>query len=244
MSSNHFPNRIREFRLQRGWSASHLGQLAGGMAGPTVTRLETGERRLKYDQAQALARALEVSVEALIDPNIAVALQARPVASEPPAKSNARLAGEVNVPTIGSMSRDLPIYGTAAGSEGEGAFFLNFGDVVDRAYRPPSLQGNAKAYGLYVEGQSMVPAFDHGAFVVADPTKKVRPGDNVVVIVLQGDKEHAEPMAFVKEFVKLTTTQLHLRQHNPSKVLVFPVSRIVPGSMHRLLTLAELMGVG
>jgi phage repressor protein C with HTH and peptisase S24 domain len=237
-----FPNRIRELREARNWSATHLGQLAGGMAGPTVTRLETGERRLKHDQAQAIAQALEVSVEALTAAGGAPS--PTPRRTDPTPKSNARIGAEIDLPSHSTMRRDLPIYGTAAGDGGDGAFVINFGDVVDRAYRPPSLLGNTKAYGLYVEGLSMMPAFDHGAFTVADPTKKVRPGDNVVVVVMKSDDEHAERMAYVKEFVKLTATELHLKQHNPAKPLVFPRSRVVPESMHRLLTMAELMGVG
>jgi SOS-response transcriptional repressor LexA len=160
------------------------------------------------------------------------------------APSNVRPGASVEIPDLTVMSRDLPIYGTAAGSNGDGAFFLNFGDMVDRAFRPPSLKGNTKAYGLYVEGQSMAPAFEHGSFIVADPTKKVRPGDYVVVVIMKGDDEHSEPMAYIKEFVKQTATELHLKQHNPPMPLVFPRSRVVPESMHRLLTLAELMGVG
>lgn len=237
-----FPNRIRELREGRSWSATHLGQLAGGLAGPTITRLETGERRLKHDQAQAIAQALEVSVEALTAAE--GASSSGPKRTSPAPVSNARIGAEVDVPSRSTMRRDLPIYGTAAGAEGDGAFILNLGDVVDRAYRPPSLLGNTKAYGLYVEGVSMVPAFDHGAFVVADPTKKVRPGDNVVVTVLQREDEHAERMAYVKEFVKQTATELLLKQHNPAKIITFPRSRVVQESMHRLLTMAELMGVG
>jgi phage repressor protein C with HTH and peptisase S24 domain len=242
-----FPNRIRELREARKWSATHLGQLAGGMAGPTVTRLETGERRLKHDQAQAIAQALEVSIEALTGTDgapLPAPSRAAPTSINPPPTPNARIGAEIDLPNRSTMRRDLPIYGTAAGSDGDGAFFINFGDVVDRTYRPPSLLGNTKAYGLYIEGLSMAPAFDHGSFVVADPTKKVRTGDNVVVIVLQGDDEHAERMAYVKEFVKQTDSDLHLKQHNPSKPLTFPRSRVVPESMHRLLTMAELMGVG
>jgi phage repressor protein C with HTH and peptisase S24 domain len=241
-----FPNRIRELREAKNWSATHLGKLAGGMAGPTVTRLETGERRLKHDQAQAIAQALEVAVEALTNPDAAAAPplpRPVPAADRQPAP-NARIGPEIDLPNRNNMPRDLPIFGTAAGSEGDGAFILNYGDVVDRAYRPPSLLGNTKAYGLYVEGDSMAPAFSHGAFVVADPTKKVRTGDNVVVIVLQGEDEHAERTAYVKQFVRQTATELHLKQHNPEKPLTFPRSRVQSESMHRLLTMAELMGVG
>nr|WP_314074744.1 LexA family transcriptional regulator [uncultured Roseococcus sp.] len=234
-----FPNRIREFREARKWSAAELGKLVG-MAGPTVTRLETGERRLKLDQAQKFADAFGVGVAALTDAGSVLP----PKVAPPPPASNARIAQPVEVPTLGAMRRDLPIYGTAAGSDGDGAFILNAGDVVDRAYRPPSLTGNTKAYGLYVEGDSMAPAYAHGAFVVADPTKKPRPGDNVVVVIVHGDNEHAERMAYVKEFVKQTAAELHLRQHNPPAILVFSRSRVVPDSMHRLLTLGELMGVG
>lgn len=242
-STTEFPNRIRELRLQKGWSATYLGQLAGGMAGPTVTRLETGERRLKHDQAQALAQALGVNVEALTDQKLVIPASEKP-ASALRQEANARFAGEVDVPTRSGMRRDLPIFGTAAGSAGDGAFFLNAGDVVDRASRPPSLQGNMKAYGLYVEGMSMAPAYNHGDFAVADPTKKVRPGDRIVVVVAQSDHEEAERMAYIKEFVRQTSERLTVKQYSPERELHFDMKRVVPGSIHRLLTMAELMGVG
>lgn len=247
---------VQELRSKSGLSFSALAK-AAGLQPSTVNRFMKGDAKhvLSTVTLGKLQDAAEKASGGLgMLPHLEAKLSAEEMAARngidlprrpselPPA--NARIGPEVDLPTRGAMRRDLPIYGTAAGSDGDGAFILNAGDVVDRAYRPPSLVGNTKAYGLYVEGDSMAPAYVHGSFVVADPTKKPRPGDNVIVVIVHGDNEHAERAAYVKEFVKQSATELHLRQHNPPAVLVFSRSRVVPESMHRLLTLAELMGVG
>lgn len=59
------PNRIRELRKQRGWSASQLAE-AVGTSYQQIYRLEHGERRLTLDWMQRLARALEVPPEHLM----------------------------------------------------------------------------------------------------------------------------------------------------------------------------------
>lgn len=58
--------RLRALRLERGWSLDELAKRA--LIGPsTISRIETGHRRIALDQLVALARALGTSVDELLD---------------------------------------------------------------------------------------------------------------------------------------------------------------------------------
>ena len=59
--------RLRELREQAGLSLDEVGRHAG-MAASTVSRLESGARRLTLGHLAPLARALGVSVDALLAP--------------------------------------------------------------------------------------------------------------------------------------------------------------------------------
>jgi transcriptional regulator with XRE-family HTH domain len=59
--------RLRDLREEAGLSLEEVGRRAS-MAASTVSRLESGARRLTLDHLPALARALGVSVDALLAP--------------------------------------------------------------------------------------------------------------------------------------------------------------------------------
>lgn len=59
--------RLRELREQGGLSLEEVGRRAG-MAASTVSRLESGARRLALDHLPPLAQALGVTVDALLAP--------------------------------------------------------------------------------------------------------------------------------------------------------------------------------
>lgn len=159
----------------------------------------------------------------------------------PPLAPELRPAPEVQVPAFGTLPRDLPVYGTAAGSNGDGAFLFSQQDVVDYVRRPAGLVGNKGAYGVYVEGDSMHPAYRQGDLIIADPARKPRPGDGVVIVCAAGEHDADGHTAFVKEFVRQTATHLIVKQYNPEKELTFDRTRVA--GVHRILTTAELMGV-
>jgi transcriptional regulator with XRE-family HTH domain len=57
--------RLRSLRLARGWSLDELARRS--YIGPsTISRIETGHRRVALDQLVSLARALETTVDALL----------------------------------------------------------------------------------------------------------------------------------------------------------------------------------
>jgi transcriptional regulator with XRE-family HTH domain len=58
--------RLRSLRLARGWSLDELGRRAH--IGPsTISRIETGHRRIALDQLVSLAKALGTTVDELLD---------------------------------------------------------------------------------------------------------------------------------------------------------------------------------
>jgi transcriptional regulator with XRE-family HTH domain len=61
--------RIRSLRVARGWS---LDQLAARclLSPSTLSRIETGHRRIALDQMAAIARALDTTLDQLVDANV------------------------------------------------------------------------------------------------------------------------------------------------------------------------------
>ena len=66
-TEDHVRQRIRSLRVARGWTLDELAKRS--FIGPsTISRIETGGRRIALDQLVALAKALGVSVDDLLDP--------------------------------------------------------------------------------------------------------------------------------------------------------------------------------
>lgn len=60
--------RLRQARLQQGWSLATLASRSG-IGASTISRLETGGRRLALDQLAPLATALGIGLDELIAPD-------------------------------------------------------------------------------------------------------------------------------------------------------------------------------
>ncbi|WP_343995191.1 helix-turn-helix domain-containing protein, partial [Terrabacter terrae] len=58
--------RIRGLRLARGWSLDALASRCS-MSASTLSRIETGHRRIAIDQLAPIARALGTSIDQLVD---------------------------------------------------------------------------------------------------------------------------------------------------------------------------------
>lgn len=226
--------RLQEILELRGVSPAQLARDAK-VDPSTVGKLVRGERELRRHWAERFAPALNVRPDDLL------ASVGAPLIAAPTAPTEIRPAPDVKVPALATLPRDLPVYGTAAGSNGDGAFLFSQQDVVDYVRRPAGLAGNRKAYGVYVEGDSMHPAYKQGDLIIADPARKPRPGDGVVIVCAAGENDADGHTAFVKEFVKQSPTHLVVKQYNPEKELTFDRARVA--SVHRILTTAELMGV-
>ncbi len=127
-------------------------------------------------------------------------------------------------PPMVTDSRNLPILGYAKG--GEDAFFIDNGEIAGFTMRPHVLDGVSDAYAVEFWDNSMDPALKHGHLGWVHPRKPVKPGDDVVVQLTDGQ-------ALVKTLVRRTETHLILRQYNPAKD--FKVDRTTVKSIHLIV---------
>lgn len=146
---------------------------------------------------------------------------------------------DIPAPNAAGLPKDVPVLGTAAGSElGNGAFQLTT-DVIDYVRRPAGLAGARDAYALYVEGESMAPRFEPGDLVFIHPHRKPLPGD--YVIIQEPDSNNGEPRAFIKRLVKITGTTIRVTQFNPASTIDFMIR---PGTVvHKVITDGDLYGI-
>jgi hypothetical protein len=131
--------------------------------------------------------------------------------------------------------KPLRLYGTALG----GPFSsmnevdmteLRLSEILDYLSRPASLADDPDAYAVEIVGESMAPRFEPGERVFVSPKANVRPGDDVIVQLV--DPRAAEDMAdavtdvLIKRFVRRTANVVELKQYNPEKTFEVPLDRI------------------
>jgi phage repressor protein C with HTH and peptisase S24 domain len=198
-------------KTQRGLAA------ALGVDASAVSRLLAGTRQLKAAEIAAVARYLEIVPPAAIPPVADPTSNAAPLAFAPSAMQG---------------PRNLPVVGTAVAGH-DGMFLMN-GQIHDYIERPPSLQGVAGAYAVYVADRSMEPRYFAGETLHVHPGRPIPQGDNVFVVVqLKPDAEGEPPKALVKQFVRRTANRLVLRQYNPPAELAFDTTDIA--SVHLII---------
>lgn len=109
-------------------------------------------------------------------------------------------------------TKTLPILGYVRA--GEVGFFLDQGTVRGYAMRPESLAGNTEAYAVRVHDESMSNRFEPGWILQVDPWRPVKPGDNVIIELHDGQ-------AFVKVLKRRTNKIVLCEQFNPRKEIEF-----------------------
>jgi phage repressor protein C with HTH and peptisase S24 domain len=111
---------------------------------------------------------------------------------------------------------DIPVYSSAQG--GEHGMIVIF-DEVERVRRPEPLLGVARAFAMYVVGDSMSPAYEHGDMVFIHPARA--PGRGADVMLLKERDGQAD--ALVKRLINWTKEKWKLQQFTPEKT--FELSR-------------------
>lgn len=143
------------------------------------------------------------------------------------------------LPPSHEMPRDIPVYGTAMGANGDGAFTINLMGEVDRARRGPGIMNSRGVFAIYVEGESMAPRFEPGELVYLDENRPIRVGDDVVLVV-ESPMKGEPPRSYLKRLVRRTADRWICEQFNPPKTVEFDVASL-KGSF-RVLRLHEVMG--
>lgn len=156
------------------------------------------------------------------------------------------------VPEPQAMLLDIPVYGTALGSDAEYATFadgkvaveqidLNTGEVVDRFRRPPNLLHRRDIYGLYVAGDSMDPAYESGQGILVDPKKPARSRDYVVVYLRDREDGDGAAGVLLKRLVRRSASFIELQQYNPPAT--FKLDARLYREVHRIMPWDEAFGM-
>lgn len=183
-------------------------------------------------QASANARNLIALANALgIEPAMLLNVAGTPV---PATGVSPRQPAAAHTPES-SWPMDVPILGAAAGSA-IGTFVLS-NSPIGYVARPPSLQYIPEAYALYVQNDSMDPAYTSGSLVVVNPKRPPRAGDTVII---QTMGEDGAIQAWIKFLVRVGHDWVVARQLNP--VAEIKYKRVEVLSIHKVPSLAELFG--
>jgi SOS-response transcriptional repressor LexA len=146
----------------------------------------------RYATLSALARVLGVSVEWLMNGEAAESAAA-------PAKA-------------APAARDFPVYGAARGGSAGSMAVEN--TPIEHMARPDPLLTVAAAYGVYIVGESMSPAYEQGDIALVHPGQPPRRGTDVI---LTRADAHGTPEVLIKRLVGWTDDQWQVCQYNPAK---------------------------
>lgn len=232
MTENATPSRVREIRVARDISSAELAR-AANIQPPTLSKIELGQRGVTKTFASAIAKALQVRIEDLYAP-IGSEIP-EPVQIDSPSRIIRQNTSEKS-PNL-AMTRDIPVFGTAACSINQGAFILHAGEIIDLAPRGPKIEYRRDIYALYVEGDSMEPWKRPGQLVYVDPVRKPNKHDRVIVIIRPDGSSYEQ--AYLKEYIKRDDGKLVLKQYNPEKIIEWPSHNIV--SIHRVLEPEDIL---
>jgi phage repressor protein C with HTH and peptisase S24 domain len=221
---------VKEWRKAKGLTQAQLGD-AVGLTETSINRIENGKQRLTESNVAAIARILGCGPGDLYS---APPAETTPI---PPQSASSVRPADVVLPARAAMERNVPVYGTAAGSL-VGAFQIT-SETIDYVRRPPTLVGSKNAYAIYVVGDSMSPQHKNGELRFVHPDRPVRIGDTVIIQVRNGEHEPAQ--AFIKNLIRRTADRVVAEQLNPPAEIEFKQQFVV--AVHKVLGMNELFEV-
>jgi phage repressor protein C with HTH and peptisase S24 domain len=179
---------------ENGLSASGLAKRSGLDAttfNPSKRRMPDG--RARWPSTESLAKVLDATGASLED-FTALVTGARTLSNAPGA--------------LRAVMRRVPLIGLAqAGGDG---YFDDGGYPVGGGWDEVSLPeiGDANAYALEINGDSMEPVFRDGDMVIVSPAAPIRRGDRVIVRVRSGE-------VMAKQLARRSAKRVELRSLNP-----------------------------
>ncbi len=215
--------RVKEERKAKGWSQAELARRVS-RAGYQITQggIAQIERRGETEPKSIvqLATALGVSVHWLQssrgDKTAGIAAADGEQLSMLAGGRRARSAGaSLAVP---DPRLRLQVFASAQGGS-EGALVLS-SEPVSWLPRDPRLEGVTDAYGCFVSGESMEPAYERGNIVLVNPSMNPEPGDDVVFM---RESRDGQRYVLIKRLVKVNAQSWTVKQYNPAKT--FALSR-------------------
>lgn len=211
---------------ERGLSWAQISRTAG-LSPDFISKLEGRGARSSANAKNliSIARALDIEANLLLNPGAPPAQTAQQQAQSRGGSQQAQ----------GRPRGTIPILGSAAGSA-VGTFVIS-NNPVGYVRCPPALEFVESAYALYVENESMVPAFSPGGLVFVNPSKPPAAGDAVIIQTRSPD---GETQAWIKYLVRKTGEWIVARQLNPEAEIKFNRNQVE--SVHKVPDLAELFG--
>lgn len=199
-----------------------------------VYEMLAGKRRLQQDEISRTALFLGIA-----ESRIVAVLGGQPDPG-PAIESNVQFAPTATAPSArADMAKDVPVFGTGMGGNGDADFELN-GQIIDYVRRPPRLEGRSDVFAIYVQGSSMSPWRESGELAYVERNRPPRSGD-YVVIEFEANEFNVRP-ALIKKLVAITPGRIKLLQYNPPKSI--EIDRLKRRyQLYRVIDWTELMGV-
>jgi phage repressor protein C with HTH and peptisase S24 domain len=120
--------------------------------------------------------------------------------------------------------KDLPVYASATGGEGE--VIVSY-DPIEWVERPATLTQVKDAYAIYAVNDSMRPKVKQGDMLKVHPHRPARRFDLVVVVLRDAaDTETGERRCLVKDFISRDSEKVVLRQYNPERDFDIPANEV------------------
>lgn len=212
--------RIRIARKAKGLTHKEVADYLG-ITESAISQWEAGRTFPSPNQITKLATYLQVSAQSILT-GVAAISDATPAAD--------------NLTDLPGYPSDVPVYGVERiGLDGA---FLVGSTIVEHVKRLPGIAKLADVYAINIVSDKMAPWAREGDIVYVSPSRP--PAVNSMVVVNSKDPETGESLTLIKEYLGRSGSGFKLRQYNPDKTFVIPADRIV--SMHRVLTLRELIG--
>ncbi len=140
----------------------------------------------------------------------------------------------IDVNLLATPGKKIPVFGSVRGGDDD-VFEFN-GNVIDKVFCPPAMEGVQDAYAVYVVGESMEPRYFAGELLFIHPGR-IPTKNCFVVVQLKNGTDGTHHSAMIKQFRSWNNDSLKLRQFNPDKDFEIPTEKIY--AVHRVVMSSE-----
>ncbi len=198
--------KVVKAREAMGWTQGDLA-VRLGMTQQGIAAIENGKSE-RPKKLRELARALLLTEEYLLDE---ADLPEPEVPADYERTQGQRVSSIIPAREL-EVQKLMPVFSGAQGGQGK---LIIGSDPIDRVKMPAFLENVAGAYGLLIDGDSMIPAFYPGDTALVNPHLRPQRGRNVILYHNPPGGEDAE--AIIKQLNGWSDREWDLEQWNPHK---------------------------